>query len=261
MKDSTIQNDGRVRMLKHVLALVFWLVLWHLAAVKVGSPIILPTPGAAFQKLLEMIPEKEFQLSVGTTMLRIAIGITLSSTVGIIAGVLCGLYRPIYEIISPVIAIIKAVPVISVSILILLWLSDSAAPVAVCFLLCFPAMWSNTLRGILETDKKLLEMAYLYKVGKCKIIRTIYMANLKPYVLSGLSISIGLGWKSTVTAELLSSSRYSIGRMIYNSKIYLVTEELFAWTLVVVVLSFLMEYMIGRIMKAAEGMRKNEYKA
>jgi NitT/TauT family transport system permease protein len=60
---------------------------------------------------------------------------------------------------------------------------------------------------------------------------------------------LGLGWKAGIAAEVLTVPKQSMGRMISEAKLYLMTEELFAWTLTVIVLSLLLQKMMLRLMK------------
>jgi len=243
MMSFTTQSN-MARRIKTPLVILFYLFIWELGALKVSSSLILPSPVETIEALLELMPKEVFRLSVATTVVRIVSGVGLSMVAGIFLGIASSMKKQIFYIIEPLVGFLKSIPVISVSILILLWFDENIAPVAVCFLLCFPPIWSNTFQGMNTVDKKKIEMARVYQVEWIDILKNIYLPHLSPYMLSGLSISIGLGWKSTVTAELLSSAPYAMGRMIYNSKIYLETTDLFAWTMTVVILSMFMEKIV-----------------
>ena len=77
--------------------------------------------------------------------------------------------------------------------------------------------------------------------------------NMIPYfgpVLGGIPavlFALGFGWKAGIAAEVLTVPGVSIGRMIYESKLYLQTTDLFAWTLCVILLSFLLEKLVLRL--------------
>jgi NitT/TauT family transport system permease protein len=84
-------------------------------------------------------------------------------------------------------------------------------------------------------------MAKVYNVDRSKVIKDIYIPSIKPYAVSALMNAIGLGWKVTVTAEVLANALPSIGMNLYYAKIYLNTDLLFAWTLVIVICSYAIE--------------------
>jgi NitT/TauT family transport system permease protein len=63
---------------------------------------------------------------------------------------------------------------------------------------------------------------------------------------------MGLAWKSGVAAEALVWPRLAIGTQIYNTKLYLETPDLFAWTLVVILFSLGLERLVSLAVRAVE---------
>ena len=109
------------------------------------------------------------------------------------------------------------------------------------FLVALPIIYVHTLAGLHSTDKKLLEMARVFAMPwQCKI-RYIYWEALKPHLADGFRITLGFCWKSGVAAEVIGVPAHSIGEKLYMSKIYLSTDQLLAWTVVVIILSTLFE--------------------
>ena len=125
-----------------------------------------------------------------------------------------------------------------------IWFKSDNVPIFICFLMCFPIIWTSVVGGINNVDQRLIDMAYVYKVDKRYIIKDIYIPSIIPYVTTSMITSLGLGWKVTVAAEVLSSPRFSIGTKLYDAKIYVESGQLFAWTLVVIILSLILEYIL-----------------
>ena len=96
-------------------------------------------------------------------------------------------------------------------------------------------------------------MGRAYRFGRWKTVRLIYAPSVLPYFASGCHTAMGLAWKAGVAAEVLCVPKLAIGTQVYFSKIYLETPSLFAWTIVVVALSFLLERVIGGLLRRLEG--------
>ncbi|MDN5301120.1 MAG: NitT/TauT family transport system permease protein [Thermoanaerobacteraceae bacterium] len=96
-------------------------------------------------------------------------------------------------------------------------------------------------------------MTKLYKVKKIYIIKDIYIPATKNYIISGIIMSLGLGFKVTIASEILSVPRYSIGLNLLESKTMLETSELFAWTLIIVFLSLFFENLFKFYLKHKRG--------
>jgi NitT/TauT family transport system permease protein len=141
--------------------------------------------------------------------------------------------------------IVKATPVASFVILALVWLPSQQLSLFICFLMVLPLVWSNVETGLLQVDESLLEMARTYQLAPGTILKTIYVPAVRPFFVNALLLGFGYAWKSGVAAEVLGLPVWGIGTKLYQAKIYLETPELFAWTLVVIGISLLAEFMMA----------------
>ena len=237
------------KKLHHILLPpAFWLGAWQLAAYLVechvngrGNELLLPYPATVAMALLRLAGTQLFWQSVSATLLRILAGMWLGTLAGaVLAGMTC-LSPWCDRLLSGPIRVIRATPVASFILLVLLWAERETVPVIISALMVLPVVWANLSRGIRETDSKLLEMARTYRFSTKKRLQLIYLPSLRPYFLSALTTAMGLAWKSGVAAEVLCAPRPAIGTQIFNTKLYLEIPDLFAWTAVVVTLSLILE--------------------
>ena len=178
-------------------------------------------------------------------MFRIVLGYISAVFVGVLLAY--GAYKSkfFFELIYPLVSIIKATPVASFIILALVWFKTSYIPSFISFLIVSPIVFSNVYEGIKNTDESLLQMAQVYNFSNFKKLRYIYIPSVLPHFISASLVSVGLSWKSGIAAEVICTPKISIGSMLYNSKVYLETDELFAWTFAVIVMSIMFEKLIA----------------
>ncbi len=236
---------------KIALAAAFWLLVWQFAAMAVGKELLLPPPLSVLKMLISLVQTGRFWLSLGHTLLRVLIGFLLGISAGTLLGALTGSVPFLDTLLSPLRSIIKATPVTSFIVLLLLYLSPVRTPIAVAFLMVTPIAWANVAKGVTSTDPQLLEMAKAFGFGKAKTVRAVYIPSVLPHFLSAATTGFGFAWKSCVAAEVIAMSKNSIGKAIYESKLYLETPELFAWTAVIIIISMALEAIlvksIGRL--------------
>lgn len=237
------------KMFSKILVFIFWIFIWQIIHQWIGRDIYVPSPFQVFKTLRHLILMPFFWKSIALSMSRVVTGLVLSLIIGLILGILSAVNPWVHTLINPVMVAIKSTPVLSFIILALLWLSSSKVPVFICFLMCFPIIWTNVVTGIHNVDRSLIEMAKVYKVSFTYTIRKLYLPSLKPYISAAMVTSLGLGWKVGVAAEVLSLPRNAIGTQLHNAKVYLSSEELFAWTFVVILLSLLFEALFRHMIK------------
>lgn len=225
-------------------AVIFWLAVWQLASMKLDSDILLVSPVRVILRLLELMRTAIFWKSVCFTLSRIALGFGAAALAGCILAALAARFRRVQELLAPLMLAIKSVPVASFTILALIWFSSANLSVLISFLMVLPVVYTNMQSGIRSVDKQLLEMAQVFGVSKPRVIRYIYLQQLLPFFYSACSVSVGLSWKAGVAAEVIGIPKGSVGERLQQAKIYLDTPDLFAWTLVVVLMSLLSEKLL-----------------
>lgn len=230
-----------VKVIRKVTIIAFWIGLWEVFSIIIGNGILLPSPFEVVKSLSFLIKKEYFWKSILGTLIRVISGVSISIVLGICLGIFAGVISFIEEFLQPVVVSIKATPVMSIIIIALVWFTSSNVVIFTAILICFPIVYTNVLEGVKSVDENLIQMAKLYKVKKRYILKDIYIPQLSNYIISGIFMCMGIGWKVSVASEVLSTPKYSIGINILNDKSMLETSELFAWTVVVILLSFIFE--------------------
>ena len=234
-------------------ALLFWMAVWYLAALRLDNPLLLPTPAQVLRCLGNMMVTSVFWQTAAVSIGRILLGVLCAVTLGTVLAVLTEKSRLLHTLIAPAMTAMQATPVASFTILVLIWVDRDYVPVLICAMMGLPIVWSGVGSGIRMTDPQLLEMARVYRLPRGRTLRRIWIPSVMPFFRTACSSALGLGWKAGIAAEVLTVPKRSIGRMISESKLYLLTEELFAWTLAVIVLSLLLQRIMLRLLKGRDG--------
>lgn len=232
---------AETKIIKKIGVLIFWILIWHVCSVFINEELLLPSPFQVLKSLTLLMGKFYFWKSVLSSVIRVIIGILLSVIIGIVLGLTAGLNKFVEELLEPLMVTVKATPVISIIIIALVWFNSSNVVIFTAILICFPIVYTNVLQGIKSIDKSLIQMANVFKVKRKYVLKDIYLPCIKNYIVSGILMCMGIGWKVSVASEVLSIPRYSIGLNLLSAKTTLETAELFAWTIVVVILSFMFE--------------------
>ena len=234
--------------LKNLSAILFWVAVWHILALCMDNFLLIPTPLQVLRRMGELMVTADFWRITAVSIGRILLGVVWAMALGIVLGMLSAVSAPADALIAPVMTAVQATPVASFAILVQLWLNRNYVPVLICGMMVLPVVWSNVCTGIRETDAQLLELAKVYRLPGLRILKRIYVPSVLPYFRAACGSALGLAWKAGIAAEVLTVPKESMGRMISEAKLYLLTEDLFAWTLCVVILSLLLQKIMLRLL-------------
>ena len=232
--------------------MIFWLLLWQVGAMAINQRIILVSPLRVLARLIELAPTLEFWSAIGYSLVRITAGFLLGVVAGTLLAALSARFRRVEELLAPALLAIKSIPVASFIILALILFSSRNLAVLISFLIVLPVLYTNILSGIRAADPQLLEMARVFRIPTLRSIRYVYLPQVLPYFQSACGSALGLCWKSGIAAEVIGMPDGSIGEQLQQAKIYLNTPDLFAWTLVIVLVSLVFEKVFLILLKWGE---------
>ena len=251
----TPSTTGWNKLLRALLPPLFWLGMWQGAAWLVelgvegrGNELLLPYPLTVLRALLELARETEFWAYAAASLGRVLIGMAAGTLLAALLSAAAWASAWTRRLFAPAIRVVRATPVASFILLVLLWTDRNFVPAVIAALMVLPVVWENLVRGLDEVDGQLVELGQAYRLSPAKMLTLIYLPSLRPYFLSAVTTAMGLAWKSGVAAEVLCLPRQALGTQIYNTKYYLQVPELFAWTAAVVALSLLLEKLLRLVL-------------
>ena len=236
------------KFIKYTLSLIFWLGIWQILSMIVNQEILLVSPVLAVKTLYIMLGESEFWVSIGHSFVKVFFGFVLGMVVGTSLAILSYRFKSIRVLLEPLIVTVQTVPVVSFIILLLVWIRPINLSIIVAFLMVVPIFYRNIGVGLNSVDNQLLEISRVYNIPITKKIRYLYISVLGPHMKSACEVGIGFCFKSGIAAEVIGMPVNTIGEKLYQSKIYLNTSELFAWTISIIILSLLFKYFFMKLL-------------
>ena len=224
-----------------LLSIAFWIIVWDVISNKANSELILPTPKNTLSTFLELTKTSEFWKICLSSVMRIFAGALFGILAGMFLAILSHFFLIVKYLTSPLTTVIKATPVASFIILFLILIGKEHVPFLTSAMISMPIIFSNVFEGFENIDKNLLEVTHVYNFSFAKKCRVLYLPSIKPYFISGIKSCIGLAWKAGIAAEVLCTPDASIGLKIHETRVYLETPYLFAWTGAVIILSLIFE--------------------
>ena len=204
-------------VLKKVGAALLALTFWEIAALLIHQRILLVTPVAVARRLCTIWQVEGFARAIWFSFYHIAGGFLLGLILGCLLAYLAAKHPVVETLLWPWMATIKSVPVASFVVICLIWLSARNLSVFISFLIVIPIIYQNVLEGLRAENREMQEVATVFQ------------------------LPTGMAWKAGIAAEIIGVPNGSIGKMLYTAKIYLDTDDLLAWTVIIVVISVVAE--------------------
>jgi sulfonate transport system permease protein len=198
---------------------VFVLLYWKLASdVGIINQNIIAKPGSVLDILKEMIASGKYAKNVLASLQRVAEGYAIGATLGFLIGTILGLYKNVNRAFVAVIGILRPIPPIALIPFFILWLGiGETAKITVIAIGSFWPVLLNTMQGIQESDKKLLEVADVFGKSKITMLLKIVLPSAVPAIFTGLRLGISQAWTCVVTAEMIAASA-GVGFMIQYAR-------------------------------------------
>ena len=237
------------KLIKFICVATFWILIWEASSRLVSRNnqlllLILPSPFTVFKKWLEIAFTKPFINATVLTLLRIFTGFLVGSAIGFLFGIATHISNIFYALISPILKIIRAVPVVAIIILMYLFFTSTTLPILIVCLMVTPIVWQTVHDGLNSTDTKLLEMVKVFKLSFVKTFTRVKLPSILPSLLTTIINALGLAWKSGVAAEVICLPSVSLGTLLWQGKGNVNFDEVYAVTLTVIVLSIIIEFLL-----------------
>ena len=239
------------KIAKACVPIAVYILIWQLLSMLVGSRLLLlPSPLDTLRSMGDIICSKTGWQSIGMTLLRIIGGYLLGCALGIVLAVFTSHSRTLDWFLKPLRSLIKTTPITSFALILLVSVVSGVVPVVIAMIVVVPMIWQTTEEAIRNRSVPLSEMAQIYLTSWQKF-RYVTLPQVAPPFFASASTALGFAWKAVITAEILALPKIGIGRQMQFHKIHIEIPELFAWTLLIIILSVLLEHLFRYVLKKA----------
>lgn len=251
MKECTIRANKR-KIIDRILVCGIILLVWKLLSC-FFPPIVVPEISGVCKKIVEILTTKELYSMIGITGIRLMSGLLLGLGIGGFLGICMGKCERVHNIVHPIIGIMQTVPPVSWLVLALIWFGFNGRPaVFIIAITTIPVIAIHMEEGIISINRNLLEMAEIFDFSGKKVFRHIVLPSMFPYVRTAIRIALGSGWKIAVMGEVLTTTD-GIGGMIKQARLNIEPETVIAWSVMIVVLFYISDFVVNKLFFAKEG--------
>lgn len=217
------------------------------------NPVLLSSPTAIAGAFIDMIVDGTLQEALGESLVVLGAGSLIGITAGLVIGLAAGRNQIFATLIELPLNALYATPSVALIPVIVVWFGfgPTAKTVVVILFVLFPVL-INTMRGVQEVDRELVEVARSFCSGERRMWFDLILPSALPYVVTGLRLSIGRALIGVIVAEFFTAFA-GLGYLIVTNANSFQTARTFVPILVIaalgVLLTALLEFVERRVVR------------
>ncbi len=217
---------------KSLLGLLTLLIIWFILALIYDSYVV-PSPFKVISGLPSLFSEKALGHHYNLTLSRLFLGFLLSFFIGTLIGIISFILK-VYNYIENLMSLLQVVPgVIVASFFILFYGTGSIVPIGMIFLMITPIVATNTVNGLLDHTKELVEVINVFGGNTLDIIKHVYLPKLLPVFKTNFLVCTALSLKIIILGEYVGCQD-GLGFLFNNARIFYNMNEVFAYLLLII---------------------------
>ncbi len=211
-------------------------VIWHIASTWIIPSVLFPTPWKVLLKGIELAEDGTLWDQASASLARIATGFVGGSLIGIPIGLAIGSVPIVRRLLEPDTEFLRFIPATAMITVAVIWFGIGES--SKIFLIIYTTVFIviiNTAAGVTAVAPNKIRAARSLGAGPFQIFFFVALPATVPYILTGMRLAMANSFVTIIAAELVAANN-GLGRMIWDSRMYMLVDQIFV---ALVVLGFL----------------------
>ena len=224
-------GEGSTLLISLASGAVILAVWWIVADLRLVPHLFLPTPTEVVTAAVSIFQDGYANATlfehVGASLLRIFTAAAIAIVLGTPIGLLMGLNKWAKGVFDTPIEFYWPLPPLAYLPLMIIWLGiGETSKIALLALAMFAPIVLSAQAGVRSVSQERVNAALSLGATQFQLLREIVLPSALPEILTGIRISLGVGWGTLVAAELIAATR-GIGYLIMSASQFLATDVVF----------------------------------
>lgn len=206
--------SGTHKKLAFVLAVVFILLMWQIAAWSLPD-FLMPDVSTVIVRLWQEIQSENFRAALWGSLGRLGAGYGSAMLFGVGFGLIGAVLFFFREVLRSAIIILQSIPSIAWVPLFLIVMGFGSTPIIVVVAIAafFPAALSvmNATESVQQVH---VSAARVMGASRWELLRRVYLPAVMPELITGAQLAFGNAWRALISAEMLIGFGKGLGRSL-----------------------------------------------
>ena len=224
-------------------------ILIQILGVAKGDSLVFPSVIEILRSFFHLLCIPKTYNLIFTTLFHLFVSLIVSSLIGIFLGVLEGLFPFCRKVFSPLMIMLRSIPMIVLVVIIMVLTNYGRVPYIAASMILVPLISEATAEGFLRIDRELIDVYKLFTNFNIRVLFSVYLPLMAGYLKQAYINAVGMGIKIIVTTEYLVQTKNSLGKAIYSSAYFNEYAEIYAYALIMILIVILLTKIPMLIMK------------
>jgi NitT/TauT family transport system permease protein len=230
---------GRLRSVGlYIAGFASLFVTWHVASTWIAPSVLFPTPWKVLLKGIELAEDGTLWEQASASLGRIATGFAGGSVIGIPIGLAIGSFPIVRRLLEPYTEFLRFIPATAMITVAVIWFGIGES--SKIFLIIYTTVFIviiNTAAGVNAVAPNKIRAARSLGAGPFQIFFFVALPATVPYILTGMRLAMANSFVTIIAAELVAANN-GLGRMIWDSRMYMLVDQIFVALVVLGLLGF-----------------------
>jgi len=222
----------------YLLGFASLFLIWHVASTWLLSSVLFPPPWKVVLKAIELAQDGTLWEQASASLGRIAAGFAGGSLIGIPLGLAIGSFRFVRRLLEPYTEFLRFIPATALITVAVIWFGIGEG--SKIFLIIYTTVFIvilNTAAGVSAVAPNKIRAARSLGASSAQVFFFVALPATVPYILTGMRLAMANSFVTIVAAELVAANN-GLGRMIWDSRMYMLVDQIFVALLVLGLLGF-----------------------
>ncbi|WP_241576795.1 ABC transporter permease subunit [Rosenbergiella collisarenosi] len=217
------------------------------------NTLFFPSPAELFLAFKQLWQQGYLDITlaqhINASLLRVLTALGIALVTAIPLGIVMGLTPVIRAIFTPILDFYRPIPPLAYLPLIVIWLGiGEVSKILLIYLAIFAPLTISTAEAVRRVEPHRIQAVRCLGASSLQVIRLVILPSIIPELLTGIRISLGVGWSTLVAAELIAANR-GLGFMVQSAAQFLSTDVVVAGIIMIAIVALLIELLLRQLQK------------
>lgn len=245
-----------MKLFKHkifsYLGIFLIFLTWLIISTAIKEDLVFPSIPVTAKSLFNLLSNSSTYLILLNSLGGLILIIIVAFVISLLLALISYRFNKFQQVIRPMMSLFKILPVPAIIIFLLVQFSQEITPYILTIMVITPIIYEGLYASFISINQDIIDEVKMMSNFNLIIVIKLFIPITKIGVITTLLQAFGLGLKVKVMTEFVANAHDTIGYALNTARAYLKMDEVFAWTILLVVIVISIDLILNQFIKKAQ---------